>query len=213
MRKIDEKVAIFDMDGTLIDSIVPITKAINGVREHLSLSPIEQIDVKIALNSPQVRPSLLFYNSEEFTQKQKELFEEIYFSCCTQDIFLYDGIYELLYELKSSHKLAVATNADSPYALKMLDHLGVLECFDMVVGANDVDRAKPNPDMLELILQKCSSSKESSFLVGDSMYDKLAAKNLGMEYLYVSWGYGDLENEQRVAHSAKDLRELIDALL
>jgi phosphoglycolate phosphatase len=192
----NEKLIIFDMDGTLIDSGDVITNTINHVREYFKLKKIPKKILLENLNNPDINSSEFFYNTKEFTSLQTEVFENYYNKHCHIDISLYDGIYDLLEELKSkNYILSVATNASSPFAIKMLKAMDIYKFFSLVVGANDVKNPKPAPDMLLYTLEKLDFRTTQAVLIGDSFKDTRSAKAIDMKSFLVNWGFSTYENE------------------
>ena len=191
-----KQLIIFDMDGTLINSGDVITNTINFVRTNLGLEKIQKDLMLSMLNNPDVNAAEYFYGTSEFTDEQTELFTKYYDENCTKEISLYDGIYELLEELKRKEFiLSVATNASADFAIKMLKALDIYKFFDFVVGANMVEHPKPKPDMLELTLKQLDIDVRNSLLIGDSLKDTRAAESINMKAILVNWGFSKYENE------------------
>jgi len=191
-----KQLIIFDMDGTLINSGDVITNTINFVRTNLGLEKIQKELMLSMLNNPDVNAAEYFYGTSEFTDEQTELFTKYYDENCTKEISLYDGIYELLDELKQKgFILSVATNASADFATKMLKALDIYKFFDFVVGANMVENPKPKPDMLELTLKQLDIDVSNSLLIGDSLKDTRAAESINMKAILVNWGFSKYENE------------------
>ncbi|HIP12102.1 MAG TPA: HAD family hydrolase [Arcobacter sp.] len=201
------KLIIFDMDGTLIDSGNVITNTINYVRSNLGLESIDKNTMLEQLNNPDINSAEFFYGTSEFTDKQTELFTKYYDENCVNDIKLYDGIEELLKELKKDYILSVATNASQEFAKKMLDFLDISKYFNYVVGANMVSSPKPSPDMLLNTLEVLKVKKENAILIGDSQKDARAAKNSNMDFILVNWGFS--EEDKDGASSIEELKEKI----
>jgi len=195
------------MDGTLIDSGNVITNTINYVRSNLGLESIDKNTMLEQLNNPDINSAEFFYGTSEFTDKQTELFTKYYDENCVNDIKLYDGIEELLKELKKDYILSVATNASQEFAKKMLDFLDISKYFNYVVGANMVSSPKPSPDMLLNTLEVLKVKKENAILIGDSQKDARAAKNSNMDFILVNWGFS--EEDKDGASSIEELKEKI----
>lgn len=189
------KLLMFDMDGTLINSGYAISNTVNYVRENLNLEKLEKDYILENINKPEVNSSEFFYGTKEFTPLQSKLFGEYYEKHCLHDLVIYDGIKELLEKLKNDFTLSVATNANSIYAKKMLAHLGLDHYFDTVLGYNDVTQAKPHPEMLHKILDKHDILKENAQMIGDSHKDTQAAKNAGVDWVLVNWGFSNHKKE------------------
>ncbi|NQY23723.1 MAG: HAD family hydrolase [Campylobacteraceae bacterium] len=185
------KLLMFDMDGTLINSGYAISNTVNYVRENLNLERLEKDYILENINKPEINSSEFFYGTTEFTPLQSKLFGDYYEKHCLNDLVIYDGIKDLLENLKNDFTLSVATNANSIYAKKMLAHLGLDHYFDTVLGYNDVTQAKPHPEMLHKILDKHDILKENAQMIGDSHKDTLAAKNAGVDWVLVNWGFSN----------------------
>jgi len=205
--KSSKKLVIFDMDGTLVDSSITIVNAINYVRSKLSLPPLTKELILTKVNDPELNPALFFYESEEFTPQQEEWFSEYYTNHHEKELQLYEGIEELLKELKQrGYLLAVATNAYRGSTLESLSHLKILDYFSSIACYDDVGRGKPAPDMLEKILKDTNLKAKDALFVGDSERDLMAANSLNMDYIMINWGFSDYED---AIHSIDRLKEKI----
>ncbi len=204
-----KELIIFDMDGTLIDSGNVITNTINYVRNNIGLDSIPKIEMLDHLNNPDINAAEFFYGTSAFTDEQTKLFGEYYDKNCVSDIILYDGIKEMLSSINDDFILTVATNASVEFANKMLSHLDIGNYFDMVIGANNVPKPKPNPDMLLKILEKFNIKSKDTIFVGDSHKDKRAAQSANIDCLLVNWGFTEHLKEESISTT----NELQKALL
>lgn len=211
---IKQKIIMFDMDGTLIDSGSAIANTINYVRKHMGLDAMQKETMLAAINNPDINSSQFFYGTPEFTKIQTKLFEKYYDVNCTRDIVLYDGIRELLIELSEEFVLSVATNANSVYANKMLSFLRIHSYFSLIAGADMVEHPKPKGDMLNLTCAKLNIKKEDAILVGDSKKDFNAAKDFGIPSILVNWGFSYHKNigNAIIANNIQDLKDRIKFL-
>jgi phosphoglycolate phosphatase len=198
---------MFDMDGTLIDSGLAITNTINYVRENLGLQRLEKDYILEKVNDPSINSSEFFYGTKEFTAQQTKLFEEYYNIHCLTDLAVYDGIAELVKELSKDFTLAVATNANSGYAQKMLKHVELAHHFTTILGYDSVKNPKPHPEMVNKILDKHSIHKNNAQLIGDSHKDIMAATNAGVDSVLVNWGFSNHEND--AIETVKELEKRI----
>ena len=189
MNKLEKKLIIFDMDGTLIDSGDAISNTINFVRTNIGLSTMPKEQLLQNINNPDINSAEFFYGTSEFTPKQTELFGQYYDKHCVSDIVIYDGIKDLLDKLSEKYVLCVATNASKQFALKMLESVDILQYFKMVVGSMCVEKPKPAPDMLELICNKLNIKPKDAILIGDSLKDKQASEAYKMSCVLVNWGF------------------------
>jgi phosphoglycolate phosphatase len=198
---------IFDMDGTLVNSGTSITNTVNYVRENLGFEKMEKNYILEKVNDPTINTAKFFYGTESITQQQKELFENHYRETCLEDLKLYEGVFELIDDLSSEFVLTVATNANSNFAKKMLSHLEIEKYFKTIVGYDSVKKPKPNPEMINKILDKHNIEKENAQLVGDSHKDIIAAKNAGVDWVLVNWGFSNYKKD--AIQNIKELEERI----
>jgi phosphoglycolate phosphatase len=181
---------IFDMDGTLIDSGMDMTISINHIRKQKNLPLLSVEDVTSSFSTPNLNLAKKFYDIDYYDETHKEIFHSHYINQCTQNVKLYSEIYELLESLKKENiKMSVATNASTIYAKKMLNHLKVDGFFETIIGADQVQKSKPNPEMLNIC--KTNTPHKKATLIGDSKKDCLAAKNANINFIFAKWGYGE----------------------
>ena len=204
---------IFDMDGTLIDSSFAMTCSVNHVREHLGLSPMVKEDLEYYINQPDQDLPKIFYNTQEYDPTHRSLFREHYLKSSSEHICLYPDVKEMLHFMSTRAKLCDATNASDYFARHMLEHLQIIDFFDGVVGANNVPSPKPNPMMLELLMENTSSLKERAIMVGDSIKDEQAAENADIPFIFANWGYGKSETASMKAHNVHELIALFHILI
>ncbi len=197
------------MDGTLIDSSQAITNSVNFVRSQIGLPPIDVETVTKNINLPDAHLPKIFYNTNEYNEKHRELFRKHYHKECTKNIKLYPGIREVLEILSKDFTLSIATNASDFFAVKMLKHLGVDKHFKTILGRNNVKEVKPNPEIIEKILKQTGSSEKETLLIGDSQKDELTAKNANIEFIFVTWGFGESLFQPKTASDAKELVKIV----
>lgn len=192
------RTVIFDLDGTLLDTIEDLAAAANyvcrenGWPEHT----LEEIKGMVGHGIPnlvkqfspaEVRSPLIVINTTaQFSQ---------YYGFHNMELTRpYDGIPELLKRLKSSGvKLAVCSNKADPFSRAIVEHYypGV---FDMVRGSLNGMPVKPDPTALREILQKLDARPETALMVGDSDVDIHTGHNAGLKACGVTWGFRSREN-------------------
>jgi len=208
-----ESCIIFDMDGTLIDSSLAMTQSVNHVRAHLGLSAMSKEDLEYYINQPDQHLPRIFYNTQEYDPSHRAMFREHYMATLAQSITLYPDVKEMLHFMSQRALLCVATNASDYFARHMLEHLNIIEFFDGVVGANNVPEPKPNPQMIELLMENTGAMKERTLFVGDSIKDEQAAENADIPFIFAAWGYGKSETATMKAHTIHELIALFHILI
>lgn len=187
---------IFDMDGTLINSANAIVSAVNEIRKDMGFQPLDANYILHIINTPGKDWAQELYNIKDFKHNSfKNGFEKYFVKHYQQSVILYDGIKELLEELKNKKAyLAIATNAPQESLPLILKKYEISTYFDEIIGVSDNIEPKPNPAMLNLI--KSKSPYTDIVFVGDSKKDEEAAKNANIPYLSAKWGRGSEKDNE-----------------
>jgi len=204
-----QKIVIFDMDGTLIDSKKDITISVNYVRKvNHNLPQLSEEFIVESINKEVRNLPKLFYNTDIYEEKDRTLFEKHYKEQCIQNPYLYEGIKEMLQVLHvKGVKLSVATNAPTQFAQTMLKHLHVSDMFDMIIGADKVRASKPEPDMIHKILDfyHYNKSCDKAWMVGDNSKDIKSAQNAEIEAIFVVWGFSARSSHSILVKHPKEI--------
>ncbi len=208
-----QRIVIFDMDGTLIDSATDITLSINYVREHYyGLGNLSEQFVVDAINASQRNLAQLFYETQQYDEAAKALFEEHYHTQCIQNVRAYNGITETLFNLHSQGCiLGVATNAPSKFAKRMLSHLNLSDYFTHIIGADNVQFPKPHPQMIECHLENHGfvQTRDRAWMIGDNKKDMEAAHNANITGIFATWGFSAKGDGDYSVSDPRDLSSII----
>ena len=194
------KTIIFDLDGTILDTLQDLTNAVNYGLKSFNL-PDRCIDfVRKAIgNGTQVliRRCISYNLNDEDTQAVFNSFKSYYlehYADCTKP---YDGIEELLTALKGKCHLAVVSNKDNDLTQKLIqkEFPGL---FDIIQGSYLDKPKKPDPYLINKILEENHINKEDCLYVGDTNVDKESADNAGLDYRLVSYGYRSKEELKKI---------------
>lgn len=187
---------LFDLDGTLIDSLPLIVKIYRKVFDELKL-PWGDDDVVKMIGLP------LKDIGRHYTGEQVEQFEELYrlYYHREHDRYtsLFPGTIPLLDLLKKKGiRLGIVTSKGKTGAWMSINYTGLKPYMDIVVTAHDVIKPKPDPEPLLKALNHFGIEAARSIFVGDSSYDILTGKNTGSRTLGVTWGLGSEEELARL---------------
>lgn len=184
------KAAIFDLDGTLANTLADLTTAINATRVYYGLDEVDEKFILKFVNGD----TLTFIHEcvpdikDDEAERAVAVYKRTYSKCYLEKTRPYDGIKESLEELKKSGiKLAVFSNKADEYVKMMADEIfgGI---FDIALGAG-IFPSKPAPDGALDILRRLGISPNEAVYIGDSDVDVETAKNAGIKAIGVSWGY------------------------
>lgn len=183
---------IFDMDGTILNTIEDLTDATNYAMKAMGY-PIHTSDEVKGFVGNGIRKlierAVPAGTDETGIIKTHEFFTEYYKAHCQDKTVPYDGIIELLQELKKrGKKLAVVSNK-AHYAVKELADNMFLGLFDVALGEKDGVNKKPARDMVDIVLSELNESTENAVYIGDTDVDFNTAKNSEMDCILVTWGF------------------------
>ena len=236
------KAALFDMDGTVLDTVSDLTDAINyslGKMGHrhdytnkdgalfVGSGILVAFKRALALENGADRDDLLLIGTEsekampgfqdytEEAMKLKEVFGPFYADHCDIKTAPYPGMTELLKELRGcGFRTAVVSNK-LDIAVQKISPLYFPRLFDVSLGETPEIRRKPAPDMVDEVLRRLSISKKEAVYIGDSEIDIQTAANSGLDCISVSWGFRSKAflKAHGAAAIAESIEELKDILL
>lgn len=184
--------AIFlDLDGTLIDSAVGITRCAAHALEQMGEPVPPQAELRRWIGPP-LRDSfgpLLgdAARTEQAVQHYRDRFE----SHGWAEHEVYAGIGEAVLALAAAgHRLAVVTAKNEPHARKIIAHLPFGHVFEDIIGATPCGRLSHKPELIAEALSRLSLSPVDSWMVGDRHMDIDGANHHGMRSVGVLWGFG-----------------------
>ncbi len=218
------KAILFDLDGTLIDSVPDIAAAVN---ELLPLYDLEEVSVdevrKMVGNGVRKLVERAFAARGAKLEKagldeRHERMMGIYGKHLTGRTTLMEGAEAVLSGYhRAGVKLAVVTNKPEGFSRTILDHFGLSGLMGAVVGGDTCPDRKPEPGMLYHTADLLGVARDDCLMVGDSPADIDAAKNAGMRSIAVRGGYTRVPVDElgadRVIDTLSDLRTAIEATL
>ena len=190
--KLNKKIIIFDLDGTVLDTISDIAAAVNYALRQYGNPERSVEEVKSFLGNGSLmlmRRSLKDGGDDELCREVRTHFRAEYERCMLDRTVPYDGIAELVSELNAKGIVSgVLTNKDDKNAGPMIRHY-FGDLFAFVRGVRtDLDR-KPNPEVALSLLAEYGFSPDEALVVGDGMADLHVAKNASIDFIPIGYGY------------------------
>lgn len=192
------KTAVFDLDGTLLNTLKDLSDSVNHVLKEFSYPAVPEIKIRSYLGNGIKQLLLLSLPdgiSEEKFERVYNAFMPYYIAHCNDTTKPYDGIEDTLKILKERGiKMAIVSNKNY-VACEELKNKYFSRLIDVAIGENESAgiRKKPAPDTVNEALRRLNAEKSSSVYIGDSEVDKMTADNAGMDCISVSWGFRDKE--------------------
>ncbi len=186
------KLAVFDMDGTILNTLDDLTDGINYTLQQYSMPPRSLNEVKSFVGNgiPLLCERAVAAGTDKKTLASFTAdFTAYYKDHCAIKTCVYEGIAPLLECLRSKNILtAVVSNKDDE-AVKSLCKEHFLNMFDYELGRCDGLEKKPAPDMVLKTLAALKIDKDQAVYIGDSDVDFLTAKNSDLAFIGVTWGF------------------------
>lgn len=177
---------LFDLDGTLLDSVPHIVQCNRETMAAMGISvPEAVIRHSIGLPLPVQAHQFAGERAEEFIVR----YRDVYLLHADDDNHLYPGTLEMLRDLKSRNlQLSIVTSRMGRGALKSVEVTGMTGIFRTVVTADDVEHHKPEPEPLLKAINELGVTPEQSLYIGDSAFDVDMSQRAGVDMVGVSWG-------------------------
>ena len=200
---------VFDLDGTLVDSVMDLRAALNEVlreRGHRALSRAE-VKHMIGDGVPALVARALAASGADPAEAPMALprFLEIYEANPTQLSRPYPGVSETLATLRRrGYRTAICTNKPQQATLAVMQGLDLLPLFDGVAGGDRFPVRKPHPGHLLQLIAELGARPEASAMIGDNENDAAAARSAAVPLVLVRYGYARVEPESLMADALLD---------
>ena len=190
------RLLVFDWDGTLVDSLERITASIHHAARHCGLQLCSDAEVHAIIGLSLNKAFFVLYpdpGHAELCEAFCHAYGAHYLELEQTPSPFYPGVLDSLDNFRTAgYQLAVATGKSRRGLQRVLDGHGMQDFFDITRCADET-RSKPDPLMLQQILQHCEQPASRAIMVGDSPYDLKMANNAGIAPVAVSYGAQPLE--------------------
>ncbi|MEM2848655.1 MAG: HAD family phosphatase [Candidatus Bathyarchaeia archaeon] len=210
------KAVVLDMDGTLVDSSEAHLKAWSKAAERLGVYVSEdKIKSEFGKSSYDMAKAFLPHDRIVDFTRFAELKDEIFMESCLNLVKPLMGVTDAIKGFRTiGLKTAVASSNPRKLIIRVLDLTGLLNYVDVIIGAEDVKRGKPHPDMIEEAVKRLDVKSYQAIYVGDTVYDVEAGRAAGVFTVAVLTGAGsrgELESS-RPDMIVESLKHLLEAL-
>ncbi len=209
------KHVLFDLDGTVTDPAEGITNSIMYALEKFGIQAKRENLLKFI--GPPLRDSFRdhFCFSPDDVEKAVKLYREYFVEKGMFENEVYGGIPELLGGLKNQgFTVSLATLKPEPFAVKILEHFGIIQYFDHISG-NILEVANlEKRDIIARVMEDSGASPVQAVMIGDRKYDIIGARENSMDSIAVTYGYGDSyelsgENPTYMANSVDEIGHIL----
>lgn len=204
MKFTNKEVLIFDLDGTLIDSVPDLALSTNEMLKTLNMTTYStelirswvgngaEVLTKRALSgSIDICPNL----SPASVEKALSIFLASYEKNVCVDTCLYPNVKTTLQTLKNSgYRLVIVTNKPEQFIHPILEKLALNNLFEMLVGGDTLSKRKPDPMQLNHVCNELNVNASQCVMIGDSKNDIFAATAANMHSIGLTYGYNHGEN-------------------
>lgn len=211
------KLAVFDLDGTLINSMADIADATNHAMRTLGFPtyPLEAFNMMIGDGLKNLIERALPNDKQEYYEQALSLYKDYYNKHYTVKTYVYDGIRELLDTLSENGvTLAVASNKTHEFTESIVKYYFGDNLFSVVYGKSDGRPVKPDPAILFAVMDKLGAKPQETFMIGDTSMDINTGKNAETKTIGCLWGFRTLQElsdakADFIAQNPSDILEFI----
>ncbi|MEK7864501.1 MAG: HAD-IA family hydrolase [Nitrospirota bacterium] len=205
---------IFDLDGTLVDSGMDITNALNYAITPYGFKPLTVEDTIKMVGEGLTRliEKILGDNNVSIKDAVLDRFIKYYSEHLTDFTKPYPGVTKTL-EMLGGYKKAIISNKRESLSKKLLEQLKLMKFFDVVLGSDSTSEKKPSPAPVKKVLEILGIEPQRAIIVGDSDFDIQAGKGAGLITVAVTYGFRDresLSNADFIIDSIGELLTLIE---
>ena len=210
------KVVLFDLDGTLINSGLSFLKIVNELKEKEGQS---SVDFEIVRKYSSRGATLVLKNSfpdasEDKISSLKSEFLSKYEKIMTSNIVKYNGVDALLEHLAAKKvKWGIVTNKSAIYTMPIVEKLNWHKLTDAIICPEDLNKAKPSPEGIFRGLELLDGDPKQSYYIGDHQRDIETAHNAGVISIACTYGYHETDpiswNADHIVQKPSDIMEIV----
>ena len=208
-----KRLVIYDLDGTLVDTLQDIAAATNHMLGALQKPPLDEDTVRrsVGRGLRELVSGCVRTDDQALIDEGIRVWWDYYGHHLADHSRLYPSTVEVLEYFKARQQVVI-TNKPNPFSRQLLDTLGVARYFRHIIGPDEPYPKKPDPAAVWAVMGELRVTAEEALLIGDSLVDIETGRNAGVLTVVLSHGLAD-EAELRAAHPdvlVRDFQELLD---
>ena len=213
-----KSLVVFDLDGTLFNTLGDLAVAVNFALHHFGLPEHDEQKVRSFIGNGSMKliersmgaaamPEVVAHTGVSIEAVHK-VYSDFYWEHCLERTVPNPGVMEFL--AQSNVRVAMLTNKPLRPSEKILEHFGVRDRFEFVLCGDTTPERKPSPAGLLKILEMAGVDKSDAVMVGDDQPDVLAARNAGVDCITLLCGFGKPVNllPLQPAHTVESYAEM-----
>jgi pyrophosphatase PpaX len=182
---------LFDLDGTLLDSIELILNSARHAFQKLDRNPPSDDEWRAGVGIPLFKMFARYARDEADVATLIGAYREYQLANHDRLTRCYDDVVATVIELHTrGHEIAIVTSKSEALAMRGLVHVGLARYMDTIVGCDASTRHKPDPEPVRIALQRLECRPEDAIFVGDSIHDIAAGNAAGVRTVAATWGAG-----------------------
>ncbi len=211
------EVILFDLDGTLTDPVIGITRSIQYALDKMDITEDDPGKLRLFIGPPLLDSFRQYYAlSEEEAKRAVEYYREYFSTTGIYENIIYPGVAGLLESLRTGgRRLFVATSKPTVFAERIVEYFGLAGFFSDVVGSNLDGTRCVKAEIIEYIMAAQPGVKKNRVvMVGDREYDVIGARANGIASIAVTYGYGSMEELKQAQpdHIVESVAQLVKLL-
>ncbi len=211
------QLALFDLDGTVLDTLDDLADAVNAALTKHGMPARSRDEVRSFVGNgirALIERAVPAGTDRALAACVLEDFKTYYGTHCADRTTPYTGVPELLAKLRAHGVRTAVVSNKADFAVQALAKRYFADLFDLALGECDARPAKPAPDMVLHALKLLNTAPADAVYIGDSDVDVLTARNAGLSCIAVTWGFRDRTCLSRagatvLADTARELQNLI----
>jgi len=218
------KMVLFDVDGTLVDSVPDLAFCVNAMMRELGMPERPEGSVRHWVGNGVERlvqraltDDLDGMPDEDLFARAMPIFNDFYAENTSKRSHLYEGVREGMdYVKRAGYRVGAVTNKAAQFTIPLLTTLGLHDDFEIIISGDTLSEKKPSPMPLNYAAAQLGVSAEDSLMVGDSKSDVKAARAAGFQIVCMSYGYNHGEDirdyePDAVIDSMTELERLLES--